>query len=120
MLTVLTAAIIVFFVGMGLVGLLTPDRIPAMFGTERVTLEGRNEVRAVYGGFGIAVAAVLVAAMWSPSLRPGVAVAVSAALFGMAGGRVVSALFERPTSFYPLWFFCVAEAAMGLVLWAWW
>jgi hypothetical protein len=46
-------------------------------------------------------------------------IAVAAALFGMAGGRIVAALIERATRYYPSWFYCAAETAMALVLWSW-
>ena len=87
-------AVIIFFILMGLVALAAPQRITAIFGMAQLTPEGRNEVRAVYGGFGIAVGAVLIAALYDASLRPGVPIAVAAALFGMAAGRAASALFE--------------------------
>lgn len=117
--TALVLVVIVFFFGMGLVGLATPERISAIFGVPELTPDGRNEVRAVYGGFGIAIAVALTAAWFDPTLRPGVAIAVAAALFGMAGGRIVAALIERPAHVYPSWFFCVSETAMAIVLWSW-
>ena len=52
-----------FFVAMGVLALVAPERILATFGTTGLTVEGRNEVRAVYGGFGVAVGVLLVAAM---------------------------------------------------------
>jgi hypothetical protein len=90
--------------------------VVAAFGTTSLTADGRNEVRAVYGGFGIAVAALLVATARSPALRPGVLAAVAVALLGMAAGRVIAALAERPDRFYPCWFYCVVEAALAGVL----
>ena len=87
------------------------------FGTTSLTPEGRNEVRAVYGGFGLAVAGLLYMALSTPALRPGAFVAVAASLAGMAGGRVVAALIERPKRFYPSWFFGLLETSMALVLW---
>ena len=54
--SIAVGAVAVFFVLMGLMGLFTPERIQAPFGTTVQTVEGRNEVRAVYGGFGIAMA----------------------------------------------------------------
>jgi membrane associated rhomboid family serine protease len=70
----------------------------------------------VYGGFGIAVGVVLLVATASPALRPGVYVALAAALGGMAGGRLVAAVVERPRGFYPCWFYCLAEMLMAAVL----
>lgn len=109
-------AVAVFFVGMGAIALLAPERIVATFGTPGLTADGRNEVRAVYGGFGVAVGVLLLVAMGTPVLRPGVLAAIATALAGMAGGRLVSALVERPQRFYPCWFYAAAEALMAAVL----
>ena len=106
----------VFFVGMGILALAAPERITAIFGTTGLTADGRNEVRAVYGGFGVAVGVLLWVAASSPALRAGVYVAVAASLGGMAAGRLIAAVFERPGRFYPCWFYCFAEALMAAVL----
>jgi hypothetical protein len=116
MLTLAVHIVIVFFVGMGLVALVSPEFVTRTFGIPTLTNAGRNEVRAVYGGFGLAVAAMLVVAMNDPALRAGVLLAVAASVGGMAGGRLVAALVERPTAFYPSWFYFVAETVMAVVL----
>ena len=84
----------VFFAGMGLAALVSPAFIWAPFGVAPTTPEARNEVRGVYGGFGIAIAALLVLTDDSTDLRDGVLVAVAVSLLGMAGGRLISGLFE--------------------------
>jgi hypothetical protein len=109
--------VVVFFAGMGLYALALPEQITATFGTTTLTPAGRNEVRAVYRGFGLAIAAVLVVASGDAALRPGVLVAVAVALAGMAGGRLIAAAIERPAGFYPCWFYCLAESALAVVLW---
>jgi hypothetical protein len=109
--------VIVFFFGMGVVGLAAPERIGATFG-QVLTPAGRNEVRAVYGGFGVMMAVVLAWGLASPALRPGVFLTVAAALAGMALGRLVSAAVERPGAFYPAWFYFVFEAVTAAVLFA--
>src|SRR5437867_1678417 len=101
-----------FFLGMGLVGLAAPERISATFGTPALSPEGRNEVRAVYGGFGMAIGALLLVA---PTL-PGVPLCIAVALAGMAGGRLVGAALERPRRFYPCWFYFVLEVLMAVAL----
>jgi len=116
MLSVAVYLVIVFFVGMGLLALASPESITGPFGMPTLTPAGRNEVRAVYGGFGLAVAAMLVLALNDPTLRPGVLLAVAASVGGMAAGRLVAALVERPTAFYPSWFYFVAETAMAVTL----
>jgi hypothetical protein len=116
MLSIAVDLVIVFFFGMGLVALVSPEAVSRTYGMPTLTPAGRNEVRAVYGGFGLAVAAMLVLALYTPALRAGVLLAMAASLAGMAGGRVLAALVERPTAFYPSWFFCVVETAMAVTL----
>jgi hypothetical protein len=113
-----TAVLVVFFLGMGVLALAAPERILGPFGLPSLTPEGRNEVRAVYGGFGVAMAAVLASAAGSPRIAPGVFLTVGAALAGMAAGRLVAALVERPRGFYPCWFYCAVEALGAAVLFA--
>lgn len=107
----------VFFAGMGLYGLAAPARLVAPFGTRLDGAAGRSEVRAVYGGFGLAIAAVLGYAAVDPEVRAGVLLTVAAALAGMAAGRLAS-VFDGPTSFYPNWFYFVVEAAAAAALFA--
>jgi hypothetical protein len=118
MLTVLVGGVIGFFLLMGLLALAAPERISLIHGVRELTPEGRNEIRAVYGGFGVAIAGLLGWAATLPVYRPGVFLAVAAALAGMAGGRLVAALIERPRRFYPSWFYLALETAMAAVLYA--
>ncbi len=105
------------FLAMGLFGLAAPTALVAPFGIVLGGAEGRGEVRAVYGGFGVAIAVLLaLAAFGVPGLRPGAVVAVAASLLGMAFGRLVARLFERPSGFYPAWFYFWVEVAGGAVL----
>ena len=114
--TLLPGSVAVFFLLMGLLALAAPERITAVFGQPKLTPAGRNEVRAVYGGFGVAMAIVLAVALDDPSLRPGVFLCAAVALGGMAAGRVVAALVERPGGFYPAWFYCLVETLMAVAL----
>lgn len=117
-----TAVVVVaalFFAGMGLVALARPAMIWAPFGVAPSTPAARNEVRAVYGGFGIAIAALLVAALGvDGDIREGILLAVATALGGMALGRVVGFAVERPDGWFPAPFFLAVEsaAAVGLLL----
>ena len=114
-LIVIAAAI--FFVAMGLMALARPDGLVAPFGISLGGPDGRLEVRAVYGGFGVAVAALLGIAATDPTAHAGVLLAVAVALLGMAGGRLIGRLRDRPTSFYPVWlYFWVEVVAGGLLL----
>lgn len=108
----------VFFGGMGLLGLLAPARLVRPFGVEVVTAEGRTEVRAVYGGFGVAIAGLLVVAFLDgDGIRQGAVVAVAVALAGMAAGRLVGRVFDRPSAFYPIWFYFWVELIAAGLLW---
>ena len=46
----------------------------------------------------------------------GAVIAIAVALFGMAFGRLMARLFERPSGFYPVWFYFWVEAAGGALL----
>src|SRR5688572_29899671 len=110
------------FALMGLGALLRPAVVLAQFGVAVGTSEGRNEVRAVYGGFGIAVGVLLaIAALGDPATAEGIVVATAFGLAGMAGGRLVSAATDRPTGFYPVWaYFAIEVVAAALLLAAAW
>ena len=110
----------VFFFGMGLYALAAPAAMLRPFGFALGSDVQRAEVRAVYGGFGLAIAAVLgVAAATPGELRTGVLITVGAALGGMAVGRVTSAVLGDRTSFYPNWFYFLVEAvAAAALFWA--
>lgn len=110
----------VFFLGMGLYALAAPAMMLRQFGFALGTDVQRAEVRAVYGGFGVAIAAVLGYAAATPGqLRTGVLITVGAALAGMAFGRLASAVLGDRTSFYPNWFYFLVEAvAAAALFWA--
>jgi hypothetical protein len=111
---ILVALIAILFGGMGLAALLRPAHIGHFFDVRFESVDGRNEVRAVYGGFGLAMALALFLALQEPALHQGILVCVGLALAGMATGRVLSALIERP-GFWP-WFFCGLESLGALLL----
>ena len=114
----LIIAVALFFAGMGVYGLAVPARLVAPFGLSADSATSRSEVRAVYGGFGVAVAALLFfAAFDAYGIRSVASVTVAVALLGMAFGRIVAALTDRPTRFYPVWFYFVVEIVLaGLLL----
>lgn len=107
----------VFFAGMGLYALAAPAAMLRPFDYILKTPSSRAEVRGVYGGFGLAIAAVLGYALVTPGeVRTGILITVAAALAGMAVGRAFSALFDGPTPFYPNWFYCLVEAVAAAAL----
>ena len=105
------------FAAMGAGAIAQPRMVLAQFGVPVDTVDGRNEVRAVYGGFGLAIAALLaVAALANPATADGIVVAVAAALGGMAAGRLISTAFERPPAAYPVWVYFAIEVAGAAAL----
>lgn len=114
MATAVSAFAAVFFLGMGLYALAAPARMIQVFGITLPTRDSRSEVRAVYGGFGVAIAGVLTFAAFQPSpVRTGIMITVGLALAGMALGRLVSAVIDGRTPFYPNWFYFIVEAVVG-------
>ena len=111
--------IAVFFLGMGIYALAAPAAIIRPFGINLTEAASRSEVRAVYGGFGLAIAGVLAyAALQDGNIRKGILITVAAALAGMAFGRIVSAAIDDRTAFYPNWFYCLVEAVAAAALFA--
>ncbi|AFT99671.1 MULTISPECIES: DUF4345 family protein [Nocardia] len=114
---VLIALVALFFAAMGVFGLLRPSQLVDPLGLLADRADARAEVRAVYGGFGIAIAVILgLAAADVGDLRFGACVAVAAALGGMAFGRVWSSVVESPSAFYPVWFYLVLEVILAAML----
>ena len=99
----------VFFAGMGIYALAAPTAIIRPFGITLADAASRSEVRAVYGGFGLAIAGVLAYAAVESDVRTGVLLTVGVALAGMAFGRLFSAVINERTAFYPNWFYCLVE-----------
>lgn len=114
--TVIVTATAVFFLGMGVLALARPARLVAPFGISLDGPDGRLEVCAVYGGFGLAMAAMLGGAAADPAAHAGQLLAVATALFGMAGGRLLGRLRDRPSTFYPVWFYFWVEIVAGALL----
>ncbi|WP_407662362.1 DUF4345 domain-containing protein [Mycolicibacterium rutilum] len=101
---------------MGIYALAAPAALVRPFGTTLGGATARAEVRAVYGGFGLAIAGVLGYAVVADDVRTGVLLTVGAALAGMALGRLISAVVDDRTPFYPNWFYAVVEAVAAALL----
>jgi uncharacterized membrane protein YeaQ/YmgE (transglycosylase-associated protein family) len=117
---VTTAVIViaaVFFTGMGIFALGRPAALIRPFGITLPNPESRAEVRAVYGGFGLAIAGMLALALTGHPARDGILITVAAALGGMAFGRLVSVVIDRPKAFYPNWFYFLVELVGAAGLW---
>ena len=95
-----TAAILMaaaLFSAMGIYGPAAPASLIQPFGVGLSGPDARTEVRAVYGGFGIAMSVVLTVATVHPGdVATGSVTAVASALLGMAGGRLLARLMETP------------------------
>ncbi|CUR44592.1 DUF4345 family protein [Alloalcanivorax xenomutans] len=108
------------FLVMGLVALARPPMVLAYFDVHALPAPMRNEVRAVYGGFGIAIAILLLVAWVSPLWRDGITVTVAVALLGMAAGRLVSWAVDRVLPKWPARFLLlelVMAAMLAAVAW---
>lgn len=116
MVVAVIAVIGVFFAGMGVYALAAPAALIRPFGITLTEATSRSEVRAVYGGFGLAIAGVLAYSAVEPDVRTGILFTVGAALAGMAFGRVVSAVVDASTAFYPNWFYCLVEIIAAAAL----
>lgn len=115
--SVLISLVAVFFLLMGVYALATPAGLAEPFGIVVRTPVARSEIRAVYGGFGIAIAMLLgAAAVDIGDIRRGAVIAVATALGGMALGRIVSRVLDRPVGFYPIWFYCGVELVAAALL----
>jgi len=112
----LTIAVAVFFLGMGLYAVAAPASLIRPFGITLSRPESRAEVRAVYGGFGLAIAGVLGYAALHPSASDAILITVAVALAGMAVGRLVSAVVDERTAFYPNWFYFLVEVVLAAAL----
>lgn len=120
--SVVISAVAALFLAMGLYGLTAPAALIRPFGIALPSADARSEVRAVYGGFGVAVALVLAAASVDVGgIRTGAATAVAVALLGMGFGRLVGRLVDARHRFYPNWFsFWVEITCAALLLTASW
>ena len=103
------------FAAMGGLMLWRPQYITRVTNIELSTPESRSETRAVYGGFGAAIALALFVAMVYSDLRGGIMFTTGLALIGMAAGRGYSAWLERPTNNI-IWGLLGGEAVLGILL----
>ena len=109
--------IAVFFLGMGVYAIAAPAALVRPFGITLGQSASRSEVRAVYGGFGLAIAGALVyAAVADGDVRTGILITVGAALAGMAFGRLAAAVLGDRTAFYPNWFYFLVELVAAVAI----
>lgn len=116
MVSLLIIAVAVFFLGMGVFALWRPALLLGLFGTAVTTSDGRNEVRAVYGGYGVAMGILLAGSLAMPTFRPGILIGVAIAMLGMAMGRLISFGIDGRASFYPLLFLGIEAAVFASLI----
>ena len=91
-----------FYAVLGLVALARPERLLADFGIVVGGRDGRNEIRAVYGGFPLTVAGLLLLAQFgSAGPREGILLSLAVASLGMAAGRIISAVMDGGIGRFP-------------------
>jgi len=100
---------------MGVCGIITPVRFLRFVGSETLGRDGRNEVRAVYGGFGLMMGGILLYAVQETAYQPGILLCMGLALAGMAIGRIISIVPDRGISAFMV-FTCISEFVAGGVL----
>ena len=104
------------YAAIGIVAALAPARVPALFGGAAGTPDARTEVRAVYAGIPLALAASLVAASGSSARDDAVLRTVGAASAGMAVARLAGCVAERRLTVWPSGAFLALEAALAVAL----
>ena len=90
----LVSIVAIFFLIMGIWALFMPDSFAAFVGFSLDVDRGPNEIRAVYGGFGIAMAIMAWGAVLASPPALGLLTALGIALIGMAAGRAISMIME--------------------------
>lgn len=104
-----TAAGAVVYAVIGVASALRPAKVPALFGSRADNAAARTEVRAVYGGLPLGIAASL-------AVSPRNSGAMAALSGAMAAGRAVSILVEddEPSSMNLV--FLGVESALAVIL----
>jgi hypothetical protein len=111
------SVVAVLFLGMGVYALAALADLVRPSGITLGESASRSEVRAVYGGFGLAIAGVLVYALVADEdVRRGILITVGVALAGMAFGRLAAAALGDRTAFYPNWFYFLVELVAAAAL----
>lgn len=104
-----------FYLALGVAALARPATLLSGFGLPALDLDARNEVRAVYGGFPIAVAALVLWSLTGAEHAAGILLALAVASLGMAIGRLVSAALDRGIGRLPA-FFIGVELVLATML----
>jgi hypothetical protein len=104
-----------FFGAIGVSAMIRPRNLLQGFSIEANEPESRNEIRAVYGGFPLAVAALLIFSLTRPDLSDGILIALATSSAGMAIGRIVSVIIDRKIDRDPA-IYMVLELIVALMI----
>ena len=113
MVGVLGAAL--FFGAIGVSAMIRPRNLLQGFSIEAHEPESRNEIRAVYGGFPLVAAALLIFSLTRPDLSDGILISLASSSAGMGIGRIVSALVDRKLGRDPA-IYIVLELIVALMI----
>jgi hypothetical protein len=84
--------------GFGIYGLVAPKRMLKKVDVRASSNRGITELRAMYGGFELGLAAFFAAAMFRPELERPALIAQTLSLAGLSATRLGSILYDRPNS----------------------
>ncbi|HEX8927253.1 MAG TPA: DUF4345 family protein [Terriglobales bacterium] len=82
--------------GFGIYGLVAPKRMLKVVDVRPSSRKGTTELRAMYGGFELGLAAFFAVAMLRPELERAALWAHTLSLSGLAATRLGSILYDRP------------------------
>ena len=104
-----------FFSALGIAAMARPHRLLSGFGIDVRGADGANEIRAVYGGFPLGVAGLLLISQFEPDHSSGILLTIAVAAAAMAAGRLASALIDRRIGRLPALFTLFELAIAGLI-----
>ncbi|WP_309645892.1 DUF4345 family protein [Phenylobacterium sp.] len=105
-----------FFAWLGVTAICFPGGLLGSYGIKVATVDGFNEIRAVYGGLPLMWSALLFASLARPELRTPVALSVAAACIGMVAGRLVSAGIDQSLGRMPTIFLGIETAVAAALI----
>jgi dolichol kinase len=113
--TICVVAAALFYGAIGVSAIMRPKHLLRGFSIEAAVSESRNEIRAVYGGFPLAVAGLLLFSLTQPELSDGILTSLSICSAGMAFGRILSALMDKTIGKHPL-VFLILEVIVAVLI----
>ena len=102
------------YAAIGVVAAPAPARVPELFGGTAGTPDARTEIRVVYAGIPLALAASLAGVRGSTPGDDAVLRTVAPASAGMAGARLAGCLAERRLTAWPTGAFLALETALAM------